>query len=108
MKKTIGEKIRWLRLNRDCKQKELAAVLDISVAAFSKMETDLAEVNISRLMLIAAFFGVTPGSILDEEEPGMLKIDEDLNTLKDQLLLAEQRIVKLQGKLIDLYEERNA
>ncbi|MBB5437265.1 transcriptional regulator with XRE-family HTH domain [Pedobacter sp. AK017] len=102
--KTLGEKIRWLRLKRNCKQYTLAEALGISAAAMSKIETDLTDLSVSKLTLIATFFELSPGALLDDEEPGTNANAVLICSLKDELLLAEQRLVKLQGRLIELYE----
>lgn len=102
--KTIGEKIRWLRLKHNCKQHTLARALGISPAALSKMEAGISEASISRLVLIAQYFEVSPGAVLDSDEPGTDEHTTIIQMLKEQLLAAEQNLVKLQGKLIEMYE----
>ena len=106
--KTLGEKIRWLRSKQSCKQYTLADALGISAAALSKIEMGLADVSVSKLMRIAAFFELSPGAILDQEEPGTDPNQIIISNLKAQLLLAEQQLVTLQAKLIELYERNNA
>ncbi|MNY19256.1 hypothetical protein D3C86_1526810 [compost metagenome] len=66
------------------------------------------DVSVSKLTRIAAFFGLSPGAILDQEEPGTDPNTIIISNLKAQLLLAEQQLVTLQAKLIELYERNNA
>lgn len=67
---TIGEKIKQLRKENDVTQEKLAAYLNISYQAISKWENNTACPDISLVVPLANFFGVTTDVILgrDEEE----------------------------------------
>ncbi len=104
MGKTIGQKIRALRQKQNKSQGKIAEELGISIPAFSKIETGITDINISRLRQIAALFNVSPESIIVDES-----IDEKLNQLKtdasQQISDLQNEVIKLQKKLIDSYDE---
>lgn len=67
---TIGERIKQLRKTNDVTQEKLADYLNISYQAISKWENNTACPDISLVVPLANFFGVTTDVILgrDEEE----------------------------------------
>ena len=103
MKDTIGSHIRLLRQKEYKTQGEIAKMLGISTPAFSKIETDITDVNLSRLKQIADLFGVEPASLLT---PG--QIDEssrrENEVLTEKLAASQQYCAELQAKLIAAYE----
>ena len=103
---TIGKNIRQLRQRKSWSQGEVAKRLNISIPAFSKIETGITDINISRLDQIATLFEVSTMDIISKEgeNPHSLNFEEN-NKLKDRLSLREEEIIKLQKKVIDLYEE---
>ena len=105
----IGKNIRQLRQKKGWSQGEVAKRLQISIPAFSKIETGITDINISRLEQIAALFGVSTMDIISREgeNPNLLNSDEVVS-LKNKLLAREEEIIKLQKKVIDLYEEIRA
>ena len=54
---TIGKKIRLLRHQQGWSQDDVAKKLGISIPAFSKIETGISDINLSRLEQIASLFG---------------------------------------------------
>jgi len=102
----IGKNIRMLRHKNGWNQGEVAKRLNISIPAFSKIETGFTDINISRLHQIAGLFNVSIIEILAKEGDAPIpeKVDE-LNDLKEKLLVREQDLLSLQKKLIELYEE---
>ncbi|WP_129713628.1 helix-turn-helix domain-containing protein [Pedobacter sp. SYP-B3415] len=102
---TIGKNIRQLRQKQGWSQGEVAKRLNISIPAFSKIETGITDVNLSRLSQIANLFDVTVVSIIDTNGENNSNLDE-IRTLKELLNSREAEIIKLQKKVIDLYEER--
>ena len=105
----IGKNIRQLRQKKGWSQGEVAKRLQISIPAFSKIETGITDINISRLEQIAALFGVSTMDIISREgeNPNLLNSDEVVS-LKNKLAAREEEIIKLQKKVIDLYEEIRA
>jgi len=103
---TIGKNIRQLRQKKSWSQGEVAKRLSISIPAFSKIETGITDINISRLDQIANLFEVSTMDIISKEgENPQSQNYEEISKLKERLSLREEEIIKLQKKVIDLYEE---
>ncbi|MBB2145224.1 helix-turn-helix domain-containing protein [Pedobacter sp. LMG 31464] len=102
----IGTNIRLLRQKNGWSQAEVAKFLKISTPAFSKIETGVTDINVSRLDQISRLFQVSCIEIISREgnnlQPGTFV---EVTVLKDRLAMKEQEITKLQKKIIDLYEE---
>ena len=104
--KTLGKKIRLLRHQRSWSQEDVAKQLDISIPAFSKIETGITDVNLSRLEQVSALFGLTVVQLLtftDSEEQE--KYNNEVEVLTKKLQDRETDVIELQKKVIDLYEE---
>lgn len=65
---TIGERIKQLRRENDVTQEKLADYLSISYQAISKWENNTACPDISLIVPLANFFGVTTDAILGRDE----------------------------------------
>lgn len=103
---TLGKKIRLLRHQKGWSQEDVAKRLDISIPAFSKIETGITDVNLSRLNQIANLFELSLVQLLsttDSEEAKGIK--EELSELTEKLYSREAEIIELQKKVIDLYEQ---
>jgi transcriptional regulator with XRE-family HTH domain len=103
---TLGKKIRLLRHQRSWSQEDVAKQLDISIPAFSKIETGITDVNLSRLEQISTLFGLTVVQLLtftDSEEQE--KYNNEVEVLTKKLQERETDVIELQKKVIDLYEE---
>ena len=103
--KTLGKKIRLLRHQKGCSQEDVAKRLDISIPAFSKIETGVTDINLSRLEQIANIFEINVAQILviDSEEIDLTP--SNLSIAQKKLLDRESEIANLQRKVILLYEE---
>ena len=102
----IGKNIRQLRQKNGWSQGEVAKRLDISIPAFSKIETGITDINISRLDQIARLFEVSTLEIISNGSENLQAGNSmELTVLKDKLAVKEDEIIKLQKKVIDLYEE---
>lgn len=102
----IGKNIRRLRQKKGWSQSQVAAELKISVPAFSKIETGITDINISRLMQIATLFNVSAAGILSQEEiNGDQPRASEVNQLRDKLHQRDQELNDLQKRLIYMYEE---
>lgn len=102
----IGKNIRQLRQKKGWSQGEVAKRLKISIPAFSKIETGVTDINFSRLDQIARLFDI---SILEVISLGYVKVEGaeciEVNELKVKISEQEDEIIKLQKRVIDLYEE---
>ncbi|MGY4384179.1 transcriptional regulator with XRE-family HTH domain [Pedobacter sp. UYP24] len=102
----IGKNIKQLRQKKSWNQSDVATRLNISTPAFSKIETGITDINYSRLDQIAQLFEVPIAKLLSYEGD-MLQAGrvQEIKDLKDKLFKREEEILKLQGLLIELYEE---
>lgn len=104
--KTLGKKIRLLRHQKGWSQEDVAKRLDISIPAFSKIETGITDVNLSRLEQIATLFEMSVVQLLtfnDSEQQE--KYTSEVETLTKRLQEREMEVIDLQKKVIELYEE---
>jgi len=104
--KTLGKKIRLLRHQKGWSQEDVAKQLDISIPAFSKIETGITDINLSRLEQIATLFEMSVVQLLtynDTEQQE--KYTSELETLTKKLQERESDVIDLQKKVIELYEE---
>ena len=102
----IGTNIRQLRQKNGWSQGEVAKRLKISIPAFSKIETGITDINISRLNQIATLFEISTLEIISSGSLKSENIDyEETNLLKLKVASQEEEIIKLQKRVIDLYEE---
>jgi transcriptional regulator with XRE-family HTH domain len=102
---SVGKNIRTLRHQRGWSQEEVANRLGISIPAFSKIETGVTDVNLSRLEQIAGIFEVNVINLLsleaEEAEPQV----STLSIAQKKIIDREAEIANLQRKVIFLYEE---
>ena len=104
--KTLGKKIRLLRHQNGWSQEDVAKKLDISIPAFSKIETGITDINLSRLEQIAGLFemGVVQLLTLNENDQDQKFISE-LEDVNKRLNDREIEVIELQKKVIELFEE---
>lgn len=104
--KTLGKKIRLLRHQKGWSQEDVAKRLDISIPAFSKIETGITDINLSRLEQIANMFEMSVVQLLtfnDTEQDQ--KFVNELETVNKRLMDRETEVIDLQKKVIELFEE---
>ncbi|WP_448697963.1 helix-turn-helix domain-containing protein [Mucilaginibacter sp. AW1-3] len=104
--KTLGKKIRLLRHQRGWSQEDVAKRLDISIPAFSKIETGITDINLSRLEQISILFEMSVVQLLtfnDAEQEQ--KYNSELDSISKKLSDREAEVIDLQKKVIELYEE---
>ncbi|RZL47103.1 MAG: XRE family transcriptional regulator [Pedobacter sp.] len=102
----IGRNIRQLRQKKGWSQGEVATQLRISIPAFSKIETGITDINISRLDQIAKLFDVSTLQIISKDTENLHAGSfTELNILRERIASQEDEIIKLQKKVIELYEE---
>lgn len=105
--KTLGKKIKLLRHQRSWNQQDMAKRLDISIPAFSKIETGITDVNLSRLEQISSLFDMDVVELLtfNDDNKDQKKSTSELEILVSKVKEREAEIAQLQKKIIDLYEE---
>jgi transcriptional regulator with XRE-family HTH domain len=103
---TIGDRIKKMRLEKAWKQQDMARKLHISIPAYSNIETNLVDINISRLYEIANIFEVDViFFIYSGKTDPQLNIVNEINDLKFKIGQYDNDITRLQEKLISLYEQ---
>lgn len=90
----IGNRIKQLRKERDITQEKLAAYLNVSCQAVSKWENSTASPDISLIVPIANFFGVTTDILLDRDEEKQKEEIENYN--KEGSRLAQHGLIEKQ------------
>lgn len=104
--KTLGKKIRLLRHQKGWSQEEVAKRLDISIPAFSKIETGITDINLSRLEQIAVLFEMSVVQLLTYNEVDQdQKNASELESINKKLMDRETEVIDLQKKVIELFEE---
>ncbi len=103
--KTIGKNIRTFRHQRGWSQEDVANRLGISIPAFSKIETGVTDINLSRLEQIADIYEIDVVQILSMDAEEIEQQPSNLNIIQKKLLDRETEIANLQRKVILLYEE---
>lgn len=104
--KTFGDKLRAIRLVQNRTQEDVAYDLDMTVSSYSKIERNVTDVNISRIIQIAKVFKMSVAEIFNYGEPKS-RIEEELEKLrkvnleKDKLLAKKDKeLLEIQRKLI--------
>jgi len=107
--KTLGKKIRLLRHQKSWSQEDVAKQLEISIPAFSKIETGITDINLSRLEQIAKLFEMTVVQLLTfNDKEGQETYNTEVDSLTLKLHEREMELIDLQKKIIELYEELRA
>ncbi len=104
--KSLGKKIRLLRHQKGWSQEDVAKRLDISIPAFSKIETGITDINLSRLEQVATLFDMSVVQLLtfSDAHPDQKFVNE-LETIHKKLMDRETEVIDLQKKVIELFEE---
>jgi transcriptional regulator with XRE-family HTH domain len=103
--KHVGQNIRTLRHQRGWSQEDVANRLGISIPAFSKIETGVTDINLSRLEQIANIYEVNIVNLLSLEAEDPEPQQSSLNLAQKKIQDREAEIANLQRKVILLYEE---
>ena len=102
----VGKKIRLLRHQKSWSQQDVAKKLGISIPAFSKMETGITDLNLSRLIQIAKLFNFTAVQLLSfSETDDVNNFVDGITSIQQKLKEREEEIIQLQKKVIDLYSQ---
>lgn len=102
---SVGNNIRTLRHQRGWSQEDVANRLGISIPAFSKIETGITDVNLSRLEQIANIYEINVVQLLGLGLTESEKQYSSMSAAQKKLNAREAEIADLQRKVIELYEE---
>src|SRR5437868_15206742 len=98
--KSVGKNIRTIRHQRNWSQEDIANRLGISIPAFSKIETGVTDVNLSRLEQIANIYEVSVVQLLTVDNEQAEVAPSHLNLIQKKLSDRENEIAALQRKVI--------
>lgn len=105
--KTLGQKFKILRQRKGLNQKSMAELLDISIPAYSKLETGITDPNFSRIIQIAQIHEMDIRQLLAVGEDEKSAQQHEIEVLNQKVLTLEASVIRLQGKLIDLYDKED-
>jgi transcriptional regulator with XRE-family HTH domain len=105
MNTAVGSNIRRLREENNWSQQVIADHLSISIPAYSKIETGVTDVNLSRLEQIAHFFNTEIAALFGDGKSDAPPVSTHYTRLEKDLEDAEKEIVYLQRKVIQLFDE---
>ena len=103
--KSVGQNIRAVRHQYGWSQEDVAKKLGISIPAFSKIETGITDINLSRLQQVADIFGISLVQLFNFDEGREEYQSSYLQDAQKKLTACESEIANLQRKVIGLYEE---
>jgi transcriptional regulator with XRE-family HTH domain len=104
--KELSKKIRLLRHQKNWSQEEISKRLNISIPAYSKIETSITDINITRLRELAAIFDLSLVELLTfKDSDEQKKLNNDMEEMATKLHDREVELLNLQKKIIELYEE---
>lgn len=107
MNSTIGERIRYLRLNNNLTAKDLSVILDISESAISLYENGKRKPTIELIMKMADYFNVSTDFILGVSNGNLSNrekvIDVDFSEVLENIIihLNNQNTIKFDGQQLD-------
>src|SRR5450755_4324356 len=90
--KSVGKNIRTLRHQRGWSQEDVANRLGISIPAFSKIETGVTDINLSRLEQIADVYEIDVVQILSMDAEEIEQQPSNLSIIQKKLLDRETEI----------------
>lgn len=106
MSNTIGKNIKSLRQKMNWTQGQVAEKLNISIPAYSKLETGITDPNFSRLQQMADFFAVDVSELISVDGDNLKARHEMIvESLIAESTTLKTEIVGLQRKVIELYEK---
>jgi transcriptional regulator with XRE-family HTH domain len=105
--KTLGEKFKILRQKKGVNQKAMADLLDISIPAYSKLETSITDPNFSRINQIAEVHKLTLQELLEVGEEANNEQNQLISELEEKISELENSVIRLQSKLIALYDKED-
>ena len=105
--KTLGKKIRLLRHQKGWSQEDVAKRLDISIPAFSKIETGITDINLSRLEQISILFEMSVVQLLtfnDAEQEQ--KYNNELDSMSKKLTEREAEVPRHERRQFKIHHRR--
>jgi transcriptional regulator with XRE-family HTH domain len=109
--KTLGEKIKAIRVSKNLTQEDIAYELDMAIGSYSKIERNITDINFSRLEQIAKVFKISIVEIVSFGEDNKLlkereKLKVQLQDMEKELREKDKEIISLQKKLLETIDKR--
>jgi len=104
----IGRKIRLLRHQRGWSQQDVALRLGLSIAAFSKIEAGVTDINLSRLEEIAVLFDLSVLQVMTLDDRTDQKFTGEIEILNRLWNQQSEELIDLQKRVIELHEQLRA
>ncbi|HOS84196.1 MAG TPA: helix-turn-helix transcriptional regulator [Bacteroidales bacterium] len=103
----LGERIREIRKLKKISQADIAAQLDISITAFSKIERGLTNISINRLEEIAQILGISIINLLFEPiQENTIQSQNELYIQLEKELEYSKELLKAKDEIIDLLKNK--
>lgn len=100
------DQVRLLRQQKGWTQQEVAIKLDVSIPAFSKMETGITDLNLSRLNQIAKIFDLPLLQLVSNSDTDDVKdYNSEISILNKKIQQKDDEVIQLRKKIIELYEQ---
>lgn len=105
--KIIGSTIREIRKKKGISQADIAGELDVSIAAFSKIERGLTNIPVLRLEQIAIVLNTSIFTLLGVPKIDVSKIDvsQEVESLQRELQMMKE-LLKAKDEIIDLLKNK--
>jgi len=103
--KTIGKSLKAIRLAGKLTQEDISKKLGTSIPAYSKIESGITDVNLSRLDDLAVIYGISVRELITYNEHKDVVDPEEIAGVLGQIAEREEEIYNLQKKIIELFEE---
>lgn len=103
----IGSTIREIRKTKGISQADVAGELDVSIAAFSKIERGLTNIPILRLEQIANVLDTSIYTLLGVQKTDVSKIDvsQEVESLQRELQMSKE-LLKAKDEIIELLKNK--
>lgn len=103
----IGSTIREIRKTKGVSQADVASELDVSIAAFSKIERGLTNIPILRLEQIANVLDTSIYTLLGVQKTDVSKIDvsQEVESLQRELQMSKE-LLKAKDEIIELLKNK--
>lgn len=85
----------------------MADLLEISIPAYSKLETNITDPNFSRINQIAGIHGLSFRQLFEVGEDELGGHTDVISGLTNKISELEATVIRLQSKIIELYDKEN-
>lgn len=94
-----------MRLRRGLSRGKMASSIGVNTSTYTKMEKGIYGISLPRLYQIASVLNISCESLLDNDEPEIDYMEEQLIKAEQTLANYQNLIISSQGRLIQLHEK---